>query len=128
MFILVFSDQRSYSHLPDDPRMISLLGQECALFQTVSLYTFCEKPSYPISILIRSYLVTGSVASILMDDAKMGAIEEVLSMLMLTFRMPNYMITDAATQFRGLQENAELINALSSCDIQINVVPQGHQF
>ena len=42
MFILVFSDERSYSHLPDDTRMISLPGQECALFHTVSLDNFCE--------------------------------------------------------------------------------------
>ena len=89
MFILVFSDQRSYSHLPDDPRMIYLLGQKCALFHAVFLDTFCEiyvlpygrargKPSYPISILICADLATGSVAFIPMDDAKMGAIEEAL--------------------------------------------------
>ena len=37
----------------------------------------------------------------------MGAIEEALDMLRLKFRMPEYVITDAVTQFRGLQENAD---------------------
>ena len=35
----------------------------------------------------------------------MAAIEEALKMLRLKFRMHEYVIIDAATQFRGLQEN-----------------------
>ena len=124
-------------YLDDDPRIIFLVEQEFALFHTVSLNTFCKicvlphwrargKPSYPISILICADLATGSVAFINMDDAKMGAIEEALDMLRLKFRMPEYVITDAATQFTGLQENADQQKTFSSCDIQVTVVP--HQF
>ena len=134
-------DQRSFTSGPEDPRLVSVLGQECLGFHTVSCDIFSEikvlahskarkRPSYAVSILIVGDIATGLVALIPMNKCAMTDVSQALDVLALRYRMPVRCIVDSGPQLHNLvnEDNHELTKGLSMQKIEVIVVPAGHQF
>jgi hypothetical protein len=133
------SVERSFTHSPEDPRILSLIGVNSPVFQCVSIDLFTEvfvlahsrargRPSYPVAILVIADLISKTVCFIVLDGAKMTDVCKGLQQLALRYRMPDIMIVDAGPQLRNLSDQTELLNALSLTEVKIVTVPQGHQF
>ena len=99
-------DQRGFTSGPEDPRLVSVLGQDCLGFHTISCDIFSDikvmahsrargKPNYTVSILIVGDIATGMVALIPMNFAKMTDVSQALEVLALRFRMPAHCIVDS---------------------------------
>ena len=102
-------DQRGFTSGPEDPRLVSVLGQECLGFHTISCDIFIDikimvnsrargKPSYTVAILIVGDITTGMVALIPMNSGKITDVSQVLVVLALRFRMPARCIVDSGPQ------------------------------
>ena len=102
-------DQQGFTSGPEDPRLVSVLGQECLGFHTISCDIFTDikimvhsraqgNPSYTVAILIVGDIATGMVALIPMNSAKMTDVSQALEVLALRFRMPARCIVDSGPQ------------------------------
>ena len=128
------SVERSFTHSPEDPRILSLIGVNSPVFQCVSIDLFTEvyvlahsrargRPSYPVAILVIADLISKTVCFIVLDGAKMTDVCKGLQQLALRYRMPDIMIVDAGPQLRNLSDQTELLNALSLTEVKIVTVP-----
>ena len=127
-----------FSHNPEDPRIMSLLGAENVAFSVISIDLVSEiwvrhhsksrgKPSHPILVEIACDLGSGAIAMIMSSDSKSCAVRKSLKILSLRYKMPSKIVTDKGSSLANLVSRPDLLAQLSEQDIQIFPVGQGEQ-
>ena len=128
------------SHQPGDSRLLSFLGGSEVIFHTVSLDIFADisvlahnrarsKPSYTVSVLLATDIISGAICLNIIDDSKAVSVIQGLKLLALKYRMPQRLIVDAGSQLVSLKtNNKDLLEALANHHVQVTPLPAGHQF
>jgi hypothetical protein len=129
-----------FAHQPGDSRLISFLGGSEVIFHSVSLDLFADisvlphararaKPSYTVSILLATDIMSGAICLNIITDSKAVSVIQGIKLWALRYRMPQRLIVDAGSQLVSLKTtNKDLLEALANHDVQVTPLPAGHQF
>ena len=124
---------RPYQHTPKDPRILQFLDCEYPLYFAVAVDLFTEvyvlnhmkdrrKPTYPIAILAASCLISQDVSFYILDGATTKHVIQGFQEMTWRFRCPGFIIADRASQFVSLANNSDLLEQLSSNNINFKVL------
>ena len=128
-----------YHHSPKDPRLLTVLHMECAIFCTTSIDILQDinvkahqrargKPSYKVSVLAAQCLATSNMAFITMPGFGTKEVADAMDMLALRYRMPQTVIVDAGSSLVSLAKKHQFeMSVLAPRGINFIVLGQGEQ-